>query len=97
LEKCPACEGTGEIKPSIVLTDNIENNIRYLLQDQNEQYLKVTVHPYLYAYLRQGGLFRSIQWKWYFTYKKWIRLAPVAAQHLLEYHFYNKNQDEIKL
>ncbi|HPT15172.1 MAG TPA: Rne/Rng family ribonuclease, partial [Bacteroidales bacterium] len=56
LEKCPACEGTGEIKPSIILTDNIENNIRYLLQDQNEQYLKVTVHPYLYAYLRQGGL-----------------------------------------
>lgn len=97
LEKCPACEGTGEIKPSIVLTDNIENNIRYLLQDQNEQYLKVTVHPYLYAYLRQGGLFRSIQWKWYFTYKKWIKLAPVAAQHLLEYHFYNRNQDEIKL
>jgi ribonuclease G len=97
LEKCPACEGTGEIKPSIILTDNIENNIRYLLQDQNEQYLKVTVHPYLYAYLRQGGLFRSMQWKWYFTYKKWIRLMPVSAQHLLEYHFFNKNQDEIKL
>jgi len=97
LEKCPACEGTGEIKPSIIIPDYIENNIRYLLQDQNEQYLKVTVHPYLYAYLRQGGLFRSIQWKWFLTYKKWIRLMPVTAQHLLEYHFFNRNQDEIKL
>ncbi len=97
LEKCPTCEGTGEIKPSILLIDEIENNIRYLLQDQNETYLKVCLHPYAYAFLIHGGLFRSIQWKWYYKYKKWITLMPVNSYHLLEYHFFNKTQDEIKM
>ncbi len=97
LEKCPTCEGTGEIKPSILLTDEIENNIRYLLQDQNEPYLKIGVHPFAFAFLTKGGLFRSLQWKWYFKYKKWISLMPVNSYHLLEYHFFNKTQDEIKM
>jgi ribonuclease G len=97
LEKCPTCSGTGEIKPSILLTDEIENNIQYLLQDQNEEYLMINVHPFVYAFLKQGGIFRSIQWKWYFKYKKWIHLNPVNAYQLTDYRFLNKNQDEIKM
>lgn len=97
LEKCPSCGGTGEIKPSILLTDEIENNLQYLIQDQNEPYLKINLHPFVYAFLKQGGLFRSIQWKWYFKYKKWIHLAPVNAFQLTDYRFLNKNQDEIKM
>jgi len=31
VEKCPVCDGSGEIKASITLTDEMENNIRYLL------------------------------------------------------------------
>jgi ribonuclease G len=95
LEKCPACDGTGEIKPSILLSDEIENNISYLLKDQNEAYLRVAVHPYVYAYLTHG--LKSIQVIWFFKYKKWIRIAPVSSYHLLEYHFFNKNKDEIKI
>ncbi len=97
LEKCPTCGGTGEVKPSSLLTDEIENNIRYLLQDQNETYLNVGVHPFVNAFVKSGGLFRSLQWKWYFKYKKWIRLTPVSSYHLLEYRFFNKNMDEIKM
>jgi ribonuclease G len=96
LEKCPTCDGTGEIKPSILLTDEIENNINYLLQDQNESYLEVGVHPYTHAFIRQKGLFRSLQWKWFFKYRKWIPVMPVNSYHLLEYHFFNKAKDEIK-
>jgi ribonuclease G len=95
LEKCPACDGTGEIKPSILLSDEIENNISYLLNDQNEAYLRIAVHPYVYAYLRHG--LKSIQLKWFFKYKKWVRIVPVSSYHLLEYHFFNKNKDEIKI
>ena len=36
-EKCPACDGTGKIKPSIILIDEIENNLRYLIYEQNEK------------------------------------------------------------
>ncbi len=95
LEKCPSCGGTGEIKPSIIIIDQIENNIRYLFKDQNEPYLQLALHPYIYAYLVNG--LPSIRMKWYFTFKRWIRLKPMPSYHLLEYHFYNKAGDEIKM
>ncbi len=95
LEKCPACDGTGEIKPSIILIDEIENNIRYLIQDQNESYISIATHPYLFAYLTTGMF--SIKLKWFFKFRKWIRLKPMNSYHFLEYHFFNKNGDEIKM
>jgi ribonuclease G len=95
LEKCPTCDGTGEIRPSVLLIDDIENNISYLIREQNESHLTIFVHPYVYSYLTKG-LF-TIRWKWYRKYKKWIKLVPQASYHFLEYHFFNKNGDEIKM
>jgi ribonuclease G len=95
VEKCPVCDGSGEIKASITLTDEMENNIRYLVQEQNEKYLAMSVHPYIYAYLTKG--FLSIRLKWFFKYKKWIKISPMSSYHFLEYHFFNKMDDEIKL
>jgi len=95
LEKCPACDGAGKVKSSIILVDEIESNINYLIKDQNEKFLKLSVHPYVYAYLLRG--FRSIRLKWYLKFGKWIRLKPMASYHFLEYHFFNKNDDEINL
>ncbi len=95
VEECPVCKGSGKIKPSVLLSDEIENNIGYLLREQNEKYLKITLHPYLYAYLTKG--WPSIRMKWYPKFKKWIHLQPLASNHLLEYHFFNDNEDEIKM
>jgi ribonuclease G len=95
VEKCPVCDGSGEIKASITLTDEMENNIRYLVQEQNEKYLAMSVHPYIYAYLTKG--IPSIRLKWFFKYKKWVKISPMSAYHFLEYHFFNKMDDEIKL
>ncbi len=95
VEKCPACDGTGEIKPSMLFIDELENNLRYLIQDQNEKHLKIRVHPYLYAYFTKG--LNSIRLKWYFKFKKWVKLEPMTAYHLLEYRFFNQNDDEIKM
>lgn len=94
-EKCPVCDGTGEIKPSILFIDEVENNIRYLLQEQNEKYLTIRFHPYIYAFLTKG-LF-SKRFTWYFRYGKWIRLKAMVSYHFLEYHFFNKKGDEIKM
>lgn len=96
LEKCPVCDGTGEVKPSILLTDEIENNLAYLIQEQNEKSLKLATHPYIVAFIKKGGFLRSLQWKWYFKYKTWIKVDPVNSYHLMEYHFLNKNGEEIK-
>lgn len=95
VEKCPVCDGTGEIKASIIFIDEIENNIKYLIQRQNEKYLKMCVHPYIYAYLTKGSF--SIRFKWFMKFKKWLRIVPMSSYHFLEYHFFNKEDDEIKL
>jgi ribonuclease G len=75
--------------------DEIEGNIRQLLTEQNESYIRITLHPFIYAYLTKG--FPSIQMKWYVKYKKWIHLEPVTSHHFLEYHFFNRIEDEIKM
>lgn len=95
LEECPACNGSGKIRSSSLLIDEIENNIRTLITEQNESYVKLSLHPFIYSYLTKG--FPSRQMKWYFKYKKWIRLEPVTSHHFLEYHFFNKIEDEIKM
>ena len=93
LEKCPACDGTGKVKSSIILVDEIEANLHYLIKDQNEKNLRLTVHPYVHAFLVKG--FPSIRMKWYFRYGKWVQLKPMSSHHFLEYHFFNKNDDKI--
>jgi ribonuclease G len=98
VEKCPACDGTGEIKASLLLVDDIENNIRYLCSEQNEGTLTLQVHPFLATYLKDGFFtLKSYQWKWYKKFKKWIKIEPISAYHLMEYHFLNKEGEEIKL
>ncbi len=95
LEKCPACGGTGEIRASIVLIDEIENHLKYLLLEQNAPFLKLSVHPFVYAFLRKNWW--SAQRKWYKQYRKWIKLEAESSYHFMEYHFYNKADDEISL
>ena len=95
LEKCPSCSGTGEIKPSSILVDEIENNIRYLVQEQNEKKLILRVHPFIHAYITKGVF--SLRWKWFLKYKKWIKVIPVFSYQFLEYHFFNKQDDGINI
>ncbi|MCX6280752.1 MAG: Rne/Rng family ribonuclease [Bacteroidetes bacterium] len=96
LERCPTCDGSGEIRPSILLTDEIENNLSYLVREQNEKILTLIVHPYIHAYLTKG-LFNTELRKWKNKYGVKLTLEPQNAYHFLEYHFYNKNGDEIKM
>lgn len=94
-EKCPVCDGTGKIKPSSLFIDEIENNIKYLLQDQNEKSIIVQVHPFIYAYLTKGLV--SIKRRWIWKYHKRIIIQVVKSFHILQYNFCNKNGDDITL
>jgi len=94
LEKCPTCNGTGEIKTSMILIDDIENNLNYLIHDQNEKKLTLVVHPYISAFLTKG--FKSIQMRWFFKYRSWIKIESIKDYQLMEFHFFNKNGDIIK-
>ena len=94
-EECPACRGTGKIKSSSLLIDEIESNLRYLLLDQNEKSITVQVHPFIHAYLTKG--FLSIRRKWQWKYHKKIAIKESRSFHIMQYKFLNKNRDEILL
>ena len=94
VEKCPVCNGTGRIKSSISVIDDIENNLEYLLLDQNEKGLTLRVHSYIYAYLIHGLISKRIEWL--VEYKKWIKIKEMKNYHMLEFHFFDKNGSELK-
>ncbi|MFK7806920.1 MAG: ribonuclease E/G [Saprospiraceae bacterium] len=94
-EVCPSCEGSGKINPSILLTDNIERDLEYILQSRPNSKIHLHVHPYIYAYLKQG--FPNIQMRWFRKYFKWIKLVSKGDYQVMEYTFYDDNEDEIRL
>ena len=95
VEKCPACDGTGEIKASIVLMDDIENNLNYILREQNEKGVTLCVHPYIEAYITKGIF--NLQRRWFFKYGQWIEVKAQSSYHLTEFHFISAKDEEIKL
>ena len=95
-EKCPVCAGEGKIRPAILFIDEIENHLKYLMVDQNENHLTLQVHPFIYSYLCIDGLF-SIRRKWMKKYGKKFKVQSMPEFHTLQYNFQNANGDDIKL
>ena len=95
-EKCPMCDGSGHIKQSIVVVDELESSLKYLLDVSNEKHLTVITHPYIHAYITKGWL-RSIKSRWQRKYH--VRLKVEASEHmgLLEFRFAHANGDEIQM
>ena len=93
-EVCPSCSGTGKISSTLILEDEIEKNLSYLLM-QNHKELTVEVHPMLFAYLTKGFPSKRMKWSW--KYKQKIRVKQNSNYHLTEFHFYDKTDEEIKL
>lgn len=94
-ESCPTCNGTGEIQASILFAEEIENNLHYLLEDRKMKDVTLWVHPYLESHFKRGLLSRQV--KWFFKYKKWIPVRGIAAHHLMQYSFVDKDKKEIAL
>jgi ribonuclease G len=93
-EICPSCEGTGKISSTLVLEDEIEKNLSYLIM-QKHKGLTIEVHPIIFTYLTSGLLSR--RFKWSMRYKQKIRIRPNTAYHLTEFRFFDKGDEEIKL
>ena len=96
LEKCPACHGTGIIKPSLSLENEIEETLQYLVQEQNEKNLTLGVHPYVFAYLSQG-LLNSLLKKWQRKYHVKLKLCSMNDYNILDFRFFNNLMEEINL
>ena len=93
-EMCPSCQGTGKIASTLVLEDEIEKNISYL-SEQKHKFLNISVHPILYAYLTKGIVSKRRKWAW--KYKMNISVKENTGYHLTEFHFFDNNEEEIRL
>lgn len=94
-EVCPQCNGSGKVNATILLTDEIERDLDFILQSRPSSKLYLQAHPYIEAYIKKG--FPSMQMRWLMKFKKWIKIRPNTDYGLSKYNFYDSNDDEIRL
>ena len=82
-----------EIEAPINVVQKITEDLKKLF---NKDYKKITLntHPFIAAFLTKG--IPSVRFKWYLEHKKWVKIQPRDAYTYLEYHFLDKNGNEIK-
>src|SRR6186713_2839962 len=79
-EVCPTCNGTGKIASTLILEDDIEKNLNYLITHKHRN-LTLIVHPIVYAYLTKGWLWSRAS-KWKRKFKEKISVKPDTSYHL---------------
>jgi ribonuclease G len=94
-EKCPSCQGTGQRRPTILFTDELENALSFIVDKIKTRSIILNVHPFVASYLKKGVL--PIFRKWNFKYKIFLKVQAVTSYHMLEYHFFDRYDNEIDL
>ncbi len=93
IEKCPSCNGSGEVNPTVLLIDELENHVRWTLSKYKNRKITLVVHPFVASFLNKG--FFSIRFKWRVKYLKRLKIKSSNSLTFLEYHFYDKHGDRI--
>ena len=83
---------SGDVDAPIQIIDKINFSLEKIIKDHSG--IKLNAHPFVAAYLKKG--FPSIRSKWLFEHKKWVKIIPRDAYTYLEYHFFDKDGNEIK-
>jgi ribonuclease G len=94
-EKCPSCKGTGDIRPTILFTDDLEKELSFILDKVKTRKLVLNVHPFVASYIKKG-LF-PINRKWNRKFSVSLKVQAVPSYHMLEYHFFDRYENEIDL
>lgn len=93
-EEDPNKEGNN-IPAPILIIDRIEEELQQLIEGKSHKKIILNLHPFIAAYLTKGLI--SIQMKWFFKYKSWIKIIPRDAYKYLEYNFTDAEGSSIKL
>jgi ribonuclease G len=83
-ETCPSCKGTGTIRSSELITDDIADKIGYIATT-TKQKLEVHVSAILHAYITKG-LFNSIHKKWNKQFETKIKLVSEPHYDVLQFN-----------
>ena len=94
-EKCPSCQGTGETRPTILFTDELERSLSFLVDKVKTKNIVLNLHPFVASFMTKGffPLFRA----WNRKYKVSLKIQAVPSYHMLEYHFFDRFENEIDL
>ena len=93
-EVCPLCMGKGKVQPTILFTEQVEEQIAQL-KEHFGRGIRVHLHPYVYSYVTRGSIFSRIATKWFNKYG--VRVIENQALGLLETRFYNRKAELLKL
>ncbi|MDY0097641.1 MAG: Rne/Rng family ribonuclease [Bacteroidales bacterium] len=94
-EKCPSCQGTGQTRPTILFTDDLEKALSFIVDKIKTKKIYLNVHPFVASFLRSGPIPISLNWS--LKYRIWLKVQPVTSYHMLEYHFFDTEGNEIDL
>lgn len=83
----------GEVEAPIILISKIEDVLEKLIKDGHKG-LSLNVHPFIAAYVKKG--IPSLKSRWFFKYKKWIKIVPRDAYQYLEFHIFDNKGNKIQ-
>ena len=92
MEVCPTCMGKGKIQPSILFTDQVEEEIGHYYEHYGKG-LRLHLHPYVYSYVCRGW-FNSLKWRWRRKYG--VRVVENQSLGMLEMRFYDARGNILK-
>ncbi len=94
-EKCTTCGGTGKSKASILILDDIERDIDFLIETRPNAKLALKVHPFIKSHLTKG--IKSVRFQWWLKKRKWIKIQEDTDYSLSDYTFFDQQGEEIRL
>ena len=103
-DKCPSCNGTGNVQAAILVTDTIESSLKYFSKGEGIKQLTLLIHPMLEAYLVKGepaGFLKnfmsssSIRHTWETKYSIKIDLEYNSSVEILEYNIFDGDGNEL--
>lgn len=95
-ETCPTCLGSGKIAPAVLLTDQIEQALKRVVDQQSDKKITLKVHPFVAAYINKG-IWKTLRRTWQSELGIKLVVREIPSYDLLVYKFFDKNNQEIEL
>ncbi|MDE7441478.1 MAG: Rne/Rng family ribonuclease [Muribaculaceae bacterium] len=94
-ETCPSCFGKGEVQPSILFTEKLEEKLDYLVNSLKVKKFILYIHPYVEAYVKKGMF--SLYGRWKRKFGRGFKVVPDEALAYLEYRVLDGSGKEVDL
>ncbi|MDE6297656.1 MAG: Rne/Rng family ribonuclease [Muribaculaceae bacterium] len=94
-ETCPSCFGKGEVQPSILFTDKLEEKLEYLVDSLKVKKFILYIHPFVEAYVKKGMF--SIYGRWKRKFGRGFKVVPDQSLAYLEYRVIDQFGKEVDL